>query len=115
MMPNLMALPKDFQNFSYFSFATTLASSSSFSLSSSSESLPSSASLRIISNAFLTSFFLIVFKEVCCCNVSRETFNGSVSESTIPLIKERYFGKSSSNSSEMNTLLTYSFNAEALP
>ena len=67
-----------------------------------------------MSRALRTSFFLIVFKLVCCCSVSRETLRGRVSESTMPLMKLRYLGRSSSNSSEMNTRRTYSFSAAAL-
>ena len=37
-----------------------------------------------------TSFFLMVLRLVCCCSVSRLTFSGSVSESTIPLMNDRY-------------------------
>ena len=59
-----------------------------------------------MSSALRTSFFLMVLSDVCCCRVSRETFRGSVSLSTMPLMNDRYLGRSSSNSSLMNTRLT---------
>ena len=65
MMPSLMALPKFFQNFSYLVSSTSVSSPSGFSPSSSA-SFPSSASLRSMSKALRTSFFLMVFKLVCC-------------------------------------------------
>lgn len=45
---------------------------------------------RIMSKAFRTSFFLMVFKLLCCCSISRDTFKGKVSESTIPCIFPMY-------------------------
>ena len=66
-----------------------------------------------MSSALRTSFFLIVFKLVCCWRVSRDTFKGSVSESTMPLMKLKYLGNSSSNSSEMKTRRTYNLSALA--
>lgn len=45
---------------------------------------------RIMSKAFRTSFFLMVFKLLCCCSISRDTFKGKVSESTIPWIFPMY-------------------------
>eukprot|EP00982_Pelagococcus_subviridis_P005513 29675-Pelagococcus_subviridis.AAC.5 len=43
------------------------------------------------------------------CKISRDTFNGKSLLSTTPFTNVRYRGsKESSNSSEMNTLLTYS-------
>ena len=38
----------------------------------------------IMSKVFLTNFFLITFKSLCCCNCSLETFRGKSSESTTP-------------------------------
>ena len=40
----------------------------------------------IMSKVFLTNFFLITFKSLCCCNCSLETFRGKSSESTTPEI-----------------------------
>ena len=116
IIPNLIFFPKFFQNWSYlFISYSFFFSSVSFSSSSSSSSSYSSASALIISRAFLTSFLLITFIIFICYNCSLETFKGKSSESTTPLIKLRYLGISSSNSSVINTLLTYSFKAELLP
>jgi hypothetical protein len=54
------------------------------SFSSNFSSGSSSTMRRIISKAFRTSFFLIVFKLLCCCSISRDTLSGRVSESTMP-------------------------------
>ena len=50
-------------------------------------------SLRNISNTFLTIFLLITFNILCCWRVSRDTFNGRSSLSTIYIqrITSKYF------------------------
>ena len=61
----------------------------------------------IISRHFLTMFFLITFRILFCCSISREMFRGRSSESTIPFTKLRYSGMMSSQLSMMNTRRTY--------
>jgi len=56
---------------------------------------------------FLTTFFLITFNILFCCNVSLEIFKGKSSLSTTPFTKFNYSGMISSQSSIINTLLTY--------
>ena len=58
---------------------------------------------------FLINLFLIVFKMLCCWSISREILSSKVSESMRPFKKFRCYGKSSSNSFEMKTRLTYNF------
>lgn len=66
----------------------------------------SSAMSWIISNDFLTKFFRMTFRILFCWRVSREMLSGRSSESTIPLIKFRYSGMRSSQSSMMKTRRT---------
>eukprot|EP00733_Pompholyxophrys_punicea_P002020 Pompholyxophrys_punicea_v1_NODE_1296_length_806_cov_1.435419.p2 type:complete len:101 gc:universal NODE_1296_length_806_cov_1.435419:549-247(-) len=56
---------------------------------------------------FFTKFFLITFKILFCCSISREIFKGRSSESTIPRTKVNHSGINSSQSSIINTRLTY--------
>jgi len=123
IIPSLIFLPKLFQNFKYFSLDSSFFSSSTFfssffslssffSPSSSSSSSSSSSPLAnyiIISIAFLTSFLLITFNIFNYWSYSRLTFNGKLSESTTPLMKFKYLGIKSSNSSWISTRRTYSF------
>merc|ERR1719387_2832193 len=93
------------------------ASSSSSSPSSDSSSSSSSSSSPLfwanflnISSALRTNFLPITLSTLCCCRVSRDTFNGRSSESTTPRRKFKYRGTRSSNSSVISTFLTYNLN-----
>jgi len=121
--PNLMFFPKFFQKMSYLSTSSS-SYSSSFSCfssyyslsscylslsacsSSSSYSYYSSAKSRIMSMAFLTIFLLITLISFIYWSCSRDTLSGKSSESTTPVMKLRYFGIRSSNSSEISTRRT---------
>ena len=68
----------------------------------------------IMSKVFLTNFFLITFKSLCCCNCSLDTFRGKSSESTTPeIFKIQYnvVGKcqNSKKSKQRNLLFTVGF------
>lgn len=134
MMPSLTFLPKTSQNLSYALSAPArsgsfldafldapssdspsfFASSSFFSSASSRARFWSSASFLSISSTLRTSFLPMTLRILCCCSVSRLTLSGRSSESTTPRTKLRYRGSSSSNSSEMSTLRTYSRSDECL-